>query len=80
MTSVPSLHQWASQLSATTSPARGRPLLTFLLCPLPRCVFTGNLMREVRVCSLSTCLFAGPGAIFLRAGALRAYHYVLLHP
>jgi len=79
MTTVPSLQERACKVSATPPPPGGGLLLTSLLCPCRVCVFTGNFMRAVRVCSQST-VFAGPGAIFLRAGALRAYHYVLLHP
>jgi len=38
------------QAVGNTSPARGRPLLTFLLCPCRVCVFTGNPLRAVRAC------------------------------
>jgi len=38
------------QAVGNTSPARGRPLLTFLLCPCRVCVFTGNFMRAVHAC------------------------------
>jgi len=79
MTTVPFLQEQACKVSATPPPPGGGLLLTLLLCLCRVCVFTGNFMRAVRVCSQST-VFAGAWSDFPTGGALWAYHYVLLHP
>jgi len=75
MTTVPSLQEQACKVSATPPPPVEGLFLTFLLCLCRVCVFTGNFMRAVRMGSLSTSLFMGPGAIFLQAGAFWACQY-----
>jgi len=79
MTTVPFLQEQACKVSATPPPPGGGLLLTLLLCLCRVCVFTGNFMRAVRVCSPSL-LFYWAWSDFPTGGALRAYHYVLLHP
>jgi len=81
MTTVPSLQEQACRVSAPPPPPGGGLLLTLLLCLCRVCVFTGNLLRAVHACVLwPVYLLTGPGAIFLRAGALWACPYLLLHP
>jgi len=53
---VPFLQEQACKVSATPPPPGGGLLLTLLLCLCRVCVFTGNFMRAVRVCSQSICL------------------------
>jgi hypothetical protein len=78
MTRVAALHWWACGVLATPPPPRGGPLLTSC-CALAACPcfqVTACMPRRV------PALLPGPGAYFLRAGALRAslFFVVLLQP
>jgi len=64
---------------AVATPRPGRPL-RHPGRALPRCVFTGNLMREVRVRQLSDLPVCGAWSDFPTGGGARAYHYVLRTP
>ena len=79
MTGVATLHQQRPGGVGDTFPARGRPVAN--AC----CAFAASACLQVTSCvqsqSVSTSLsLAGPGVIFLRAGALQAYLFALMHP
>jgi hypothetical protein len=79
MTCAATLHQQKPGGIGGTSPASGRPVANLMLCL--RCLYVRVFFRYPLACcsaSVSTCL-AGPGVIFLRAGAPQA-SFVLLHP
>jgi hypothetical protein len=58
----------------STSPAQGRPVADMLLCLLRLCMISGDFLRAAQ----PVCVFAWPGAIFLRAGAIRQASLVLM--
>jgi len=63
------------QAFGSPPPAQKRPVANFLLYLCCVCVLSGNFLRFAQ----RVYLFAWPGVIFLRAGALQA-SFVLLHP
>jgi hypothetical protein len=67
------------QAFSNTFPARGRPVADILLCPFCVRVCQCSQVISCVLRSLSTCLFAWPGALPAEA-ALQVSQTVLLHP